>query len=149
MEPSELPELQEIFDSVDTSDPDSLRLWFDEYPELTMNERCQITGRSSRTICRWRRKAQVTRKLVAELGSHAIIQKYDTPPPPKHTPPPKPVPSICIPPDWDKNSSWMLNHNISIKQFSFILKCSRNKIRRMLRDAKPIPDDTIRFINGL
>ncbi len=157
MEPEELLEFQEMFASVDTSDPLSIRNWFESYPELTADEQYQITGRTKNGIARLKRKAGVARVTFIELEDRIYVRKskftnLPTKPPQQ---PKKPLPDIDIPEDWATNPEW-IHHclcelKISKNQLMILLGCGPTKIKNLLiKYADPgLPQDIMDFINGL
>ena len=151
MELIELLEFKELFKSVDTLDPRSLRRWFGKYSELTINEHCQITGRSPGAICRWRKRADIVKVTFVELDDRVITQRLKPPP---YRPPSIPWPNMDTPDDWDSHPEWVAGHlddGISLRRLSKILGCSRHKIRRLARDAKQsqMPKYILDFIHAL
>ena len=152
MDHDELIEFQKIFDSVDTSDPLKLRQWFEEYPELTLHEHCQIAGRTKATIKKWIRKARVNPIIITEIDGSIITSTRRRP---LYIPDSKPLPNINIPDDWDTKPEWLLKCNeelgISKRQLSKLLNCSRHKIGRLINKTKepPIPQSIVDLLNEL
>jgi hypothetical protein len=150
MEPIELTEFQKIFASIDTSNPRELRRWFQSYPELTVTEHSQISGRTKSTIRTWKHKAKVSDLKIVELDDRVLSCKIK---PPIHKMPHKLPPDIEIPPDWRRKPKWVAEcykSGISKRQLGFLLKCSRNKITKLIRMAEnPIPQEILDFIRDL
>ena len=151
MDPEELNEFQEIFASVDISDPIELRQWFNEYPELTMQEQCEITRRSAFTIRKWRRRAGLRETFLVELDDRYIVSIRKAP---DYRCPPDKMPKIDVPTDWYNNRGWIIecldNLGISKKKLSRIIGCQPRKVSKAYIKAKnytPPPQSLLIIIN--
>jgi hypothetical protein len=157
MEPEELLEFQKIFASVDTSDPLSLRDWFESYPDLTPSEQRQVINRTKRGVARLKHMAKVTGITFVELDNCIRIKerKFTNLPDPWPPRPKKPLPDIDIPDDWAARPEWVhhcvYDLKITRNQLTVLLGCSFTKIKNLLAKHADtgLPQDVINFINEL
>jgi hypothetical protein len=108
----------------------------------------EVSNRGLDTIKRWEHRAKVNRVIYAELCDGVIVQEFKVPVVEQEK---KPLPDIKIPDNYD--AKWVADcykSGISKRQLSFMLKCSRAKITRLLKKAEyTIPQEIINIINEL
>ena len=151
MDKEELKEFQQIFDSVDISDPINLRIWFESYPELAPSEHCEIAERSPYTIRKWRRRAGLKEVFLAELPDRCIV---DIRKPPIHKCLPDKLPKLDVPLNWESNRNWILdvidNLGVSRRKLSMLIRCHPRKIIKAYARAKsytPPPASLLLILN--
>lgn len=133
MEPDELLIFRDEFAKIDISDDSRLRKWFQDYPELSDIERCQIARRSRVTIYRWRKRLGITKILLVETMNGAILYRRKN-----KMPEPRRVidKNIVIPDDWEYEAEW-LDHCYNVlymseRELSRVLGVSRHRVKRAL-----------------
>lgn len=148
MESEELKELKDEFAKcIDVPGIVNLRKWFNKYPELSIIEMIEISGKSKTTIRTWRRRAGMLPRLYTESNGRILTHK------PKPTVQCKPLPKLNVPDDWENNPDWMreqVKNGISKYALARILHCSEPKINRILNTYyEPTPPEVIQMINEL
>jgi hypothetical protein len=114
----DVADFRQVFASVDTGNPKSLRQWFESHPYLKANDHALIAGVGLDTIGRWKRQAGLTTQKKSI--PRPIQEPY--------------VNTIKVPANW-ATKEW-LEHNITIfgaRQIARAAGCSRSKVRKLLR----------------
>lgn len=133
MDSEELSEFRQLFSAVNVDSDESLRTWFEEYPELTNSEHCQITGKSLATITRYKNRAGVSPVYIMELedGCHVTTKK------PNKSAVKRREVQIKVPKDWETNRDWLESQypkKVGLLALAQAIGCSKAKLYRIMAD---------------
>ena len=112
--------------------------WLEEYPELTWSEHAAITGKSSRSLYRIKRKSGNNSTYIVETSSGTIKKKWDAPSG-HHTKFCRalPIPDIPVPSNWSRNRRWLEKckneHNMGYMRIAKLIGCNKTKVEDAMR----------------